>query len=173
MATVSYFLRDFHRDDFEALWRIDQQCFAAGISYSRPELSAYMRHPGSFTVVAEANPSVATDGQSQSPSHRPEILGFVVAHANHHGAGHIITIDVLPSARRTGLGSALLAASEERLRAVRCRYVRLETAVNNGAAIAFYKRHRYQLVKTLPHYYPDGLDAFVLQKDLLFVPPDR
>lgn len=167
-----YLLRDFHRDDFEALWRIDQQCFAAGISYSRPELSAYMRHPGSFTIVAEAEPSSSDAGASDS-SPEQKILGFLVGHANRRGAGHIITIDVLPSARRVGLGSALLMAAEQRLRLAPCRYVRLETAVNNTAAIAFYKRHQYNIVKSLPRYYPGELDAFVMQKDLLFEAADR
>lgn len=167
MRNVSYLLRDFHRDDFEALWRIDQQCFAPGISYSRPELSAYMRHPGSFTLVAESAPGRSEDSGDRDTA-RPEILGFLVGHANRHGAGHIITIDVLPSARRSGLGSALLSVAEQKLRSTPCRYVRLETAVDNSAAIAFYKRHQYQIVKTLRGYYPNGLDAFVMQKDLLF-----
>lgn len=167
MTTVCHFLRDFHRDDFEALWRIDQQCFAPGISYSRSELSAYIRHPGSFTILAEARPLV-----SEASPHR-EILGFVVAHAKRRGAGHIITIDVLPSARRGGLGSALLNTAEQRLRSAPCRYVRLETAVNNTAAIAFYKRHHYEIVKTLSRYYPGGIDGFVMQKDLLFRAADR
>ena len=172
MANVAYLLRDFHRNDFEILWRIDQQCFAPGISYSRPELSAYMRHPGSFTLVAEAAGRDWRGPNQPSRAQPPQILGFVVAHANARGAGHIITIDVLPAARRGGLGSALLTAAEKKLRGS-CRYVRLETAVDNSAAIAFYKKHQYQAVKTLPGYYPNGLDALVMQKDLLFEGADR
>lgn len=173
MTSVPYLLRDFHRNDFEILWRIDQQCFAPGISYSRPELSAYMRHPGSFTLLAEAAEADLRAPGRPAASQAPQILGFVVAHANPHGAGHIITIDVLPSARRDGLGSALLTAAEKKLRERRCRYVRLETAVDNSAAIAFYKKHQYQIVRTLPGYYPNGLDALVMQKDLLFQAADR
>jgi ribosomal-protein-alanine N-acetyltransferase len=45
--------------------------------------------------------------------------------------------------------------------------VRLETAVDNASALAFYKRHKYDLVRTIPRYYPGGVDAFVLRKDLL------
>ena len=33
--SVEFALRDFRHEEFEALWRIDQQCFAPGISYSR------------------------------------------------------------------------------------------------------------------------------------------
>jgi ribosomal protein S18 acetylase RimI-like enzyme len=48
-----------------------------------------------------------------------------------------------------------------------------ETAVDNTAALAFYKRHHYFVVKTMPRYYPDGLDAFVLEKKLLSAPPGK
>jgi [ribosomal protein S18]-alanine N-acetyltransferase len=159
-------VRDFRGDDFEALWRIDQQCFAPGISYSRPELAAYIRMAGSFTLVAEEIQAEGAD-QRQTPVQNRTVVAFLVANANRRGAGHIITIDVLPEARRTGLGSRLLALAEERLRANSCTTVRLETAVDNASALAFYKRHNYDLVRTIPRYYPGGVDAFVLRKDLL------
>jgi ribosomal-protein-alanine N-acetyltransferase len=81
--------------------------------------------------------------------------------------GHIITIDVVASARRFGIGSGLLDAAEVGLRAAQCRSVRLETAVDNLGALAFYKRHGYFLEKTVPHYYSNGVDALVLRRDLL------
>jgi [ribosomal protein S18]-alanine N-acetyltransferase len=159
---VDFSLRDFHNSDFDTLWQIDQQCFAPGISYSQRELAAYIRLWNSFTLVAE--------GVSSDPA---RIFGFVVATANRRGEGHIITIDVVPEARRFGVGSKLLTAAEDRLCHRRCASVFLETAVNNTPALAFYKRHHYFVVKTLPRYYPDGLDAFVLEKNLLSGPSDK
>jgi len=160
---VEFTLRDFRPEDFETLWAIDQKCFGAGIAYSRLELSAYMRRRGAFTIVAEARtPGLA--GQTGPVS--VATAGFIVAESNRRGAGHIITIDVLPEHRRAGLGSKLLAAAEDRLLAIACRSVQLEAAVNNVSAIAFYKRHHYDIVGTIPRYYPGGLNAFVLQKDL-------
>jgi [ribosomal protein S18]-alanine N-acetyltransferase len=156
-------LRDFRREDFETIWRIDQKCFAPGISYSRLELAAYIRRSGSFTLVAES-----AEGVSQAADGKvPAILGFIVVEANRRGVGHVITIDVLPAARRFGIGSKLLAAAEERLQSAGVAQVFLETAVDNQAALSFYKRHDYFLVKTVPRYYSNGLDAFVLEKDLL------
>jgi ribosomal-protein-alanine N-acetyltransferase len=167
---VEFFLVDFRREDFETLWGIDQQCFAPGIAYSRRELSAYIRQWGSFTLVAKSAPETGKEAQSGSSSKAnldSSIVGFLVAAASRRGVGHIITIDVLPSARRFGLGSKMLTAAEDRLRSGGCRSVYLETAVDNQAALAFYKRHQYFLVKTVPRYYGNEVDALVLEKDLL------
>jgi [ribosomal protein S18]-alanine N-acetyltransferase len=155
---VEFALREFRRDDFESLWRIDQQCFAPGIAYSRLELAAYIRLRGAFTVVAEPRSFAES---------RARVLGFIVAQANRRGVGHILTIDVPPASRRFGVGSKLLATAEERLRAAPCHSVVLETAVDNVAALAFYKRHQYSVMKTIPRYYSNGVDAFVLEKELL------
>ena len=85
------------------------------------------------------------------------------------GIGHIITIDVVAGARRSGLGSKLIKAAEERLRAKGCRAVDLETAVDNLGALSFYKRHGYNVIRTWPRYYSNGVDALVLQKQLISV----
>ena len=69
-----------------------------------------------------------------------------------------------------GIGSQLLRIAEDRLRDAGCRSVILETAVDNRVALSFYKRHHYTVLKTLPRYYSNGVDAFVLKKDLLSPP---
>lgn len=119
-----------------------------------------MRRPGSFTLVAES------PGTGQ-----PQIVGFVVAETGRakHGAktGHIITIDVVPEARRGGVGSALLEAAERQLADAGAASVVLETAVNNAAALRFYKQKRYFVEKTAPGYYANQLDALVMRKELV------
>jgi ribosomal-protein-alanine N-acetyltransferase len=160
---VEIALREFRRQDFNRLWQIDQECFVPGIAYSRLELAAYIRLRGAFTVVAEPEGAAG-----ESP-----VLGFIVAQANRRGVGHILTIDVPPASRRLGVGSKLLATAQERLREAACRRVVLETAVDNAAALAFYKRHQYSVVKTIPRYYSNGVDAFVLEKELFLGAADK
>ncbi|MGH9510929.1 MAG: GNAT family N-acetyltransferase [Terriglobales bacterium] len=155
---MDFALRNFEKQDFEDLWRIDQECFPPGISYSRDELSSYMQARGGFTIVAERSMG---DLRSMGDSER--ILGFVMAEAS-RGTGHIITIDMVPASRRFGIGSALLAAAEQRLRAAKCSRIVMEAAVDNASALAFYKRHGYAAIKTIPQYYSNGVDALVLEK---------
>jgi ribosomal protein S18 acetylase RimI-like enzyme len=61
----------------------------------------------------------------------------------------------------------LLDAAESRLRTAKCNAVRLETAVDNSSALSFYKRHGYDVIKVIPHYYSNGVDALLLEKNLL------
>ena len=169
---MPFTIRDFQPSDFETLWRIDQDCFPPGISYSRTELKVYMRRRGSFTLVAAAAAPATpvaesgTGGKHPLPIASADLAGFLVAEAD-RSSGHIITIDVVAAARRSGVGSLLLRAAEDRLRAAGCRAVELETAVDNVSALSFYKRHGYSVIKTFPRYYSNGVDALVLQKDLI------
>jgi len=147
-------IREYRPSDFETLWKIDQVCFTRGISYTRRELASYISRKRGFTLVAELDSG---------------IVGFVVVDRHRHCQGHVITIDVLPEARRSGLGSRLMTAAEERLRTLGSSAVFLETAVDNSAAIAFYKRHGYSIIQTIPRYYLDSIDALVLAKHLPLV----
>ena len=149
-------IRSHRPEDFDQLWRIDQECFRAGIAYSRRELAWYMRRSRAFTLVAE-----------QQQNGTSEIAGFIVAESDPSGPGHILTIDVHPRFQRANLGSQLLQAAELRLVAEGCRSVLLEVAVDNHPAIAFYKRHDYFIVETLPRYYMESIDALVMGKKLV------
>jgi [ribosomal protein S18]-alanine N-acetyltransferase len=149
---VTFRLREFEPTDFDRLYEIDQQCFPPGISYSRRELAYYVSMRGTFTLIAE------TKGK------KPQIAGFIVAQKHPRGMGHIITIDTVEKFRRGGLGSLLMHATEERLKAAGCHAMILETAVDNAGAIAFYKRLGYFILKTIPRYYQGSVDAFMMAK---------
>jgi [ribosomal protein S18]-alanine N-acetyltransferase len=168
MATVPFTVRNFQPSDFDTLWRIDQTCFPPGISYSRAELRFYMRRRSAFTLVAIGGAPLKVDTalEAREENLALPIAGFIVAEATSHGRGHIVTIDVLSAARRFGVGSLLLRIAEERLRSAGCSAVELEAAVDNLAAIGFYKRQRYHVVRTSPRYYSNGVDALVMEKSL-------
>ena len=158
---ATYRLRDYRPADLRRLWEIDQQCFAPGISYSQRELAHYIAKGRGFTVVAET----AAPAENETPG-PPRIVGFLVGHILPRAIGHIVTIDVLPEARRAGIGSVLMEDCETRFRAAQCKAVYLETAVDNDTALRFYKRLRYSVLKTIPRYYLDSIDALLMGKKL-------
>lgn len=155
-------LREYHPQDFERLLEIDMACFVEGIAYSEEEMRHFLSQPSGITLVGEEEGDAGT---------KQGIRGFVIAdhflpRRSRHPMGRIITIDVLPEARRSGLGSRLLIAAEQRLKDLGCDHVSLETAVDNFAALRFYKKQGYTGLKILPRYYLDSIDALLMGKKL-------
>jgi ribosomal-protein-alanine N-acetyltransferase len=136
--------------DFETLLSIDQSSFPPGIAYDSEELSYYMDRKNAYTLVAE------TDGA---------IVGFLVMEIiAARSSATLITLDILEKHRRQGYASTLLAASEEILhRSGVERYI-LQVDENNAGAIAFYRNHGFETVRTIPHYYSNGNNAFLMVK---------
>jgi ribosomal protein S18 acetylase RimI-like enzyme len=143
-------LRSYEPHDFAALHRLDQSCFPAGISYSKTTLRY-------FLTIASADCIVAADGK--------QIAGFILTEENPPLA-HVITLDVAETHRRHGVGSALLAESEKNLALRGVRSILLETAIDNEAAVAFWKRHGYRTEAVLKRYYLGRLDAYEMRKIL-------
>ena len=149
-----FVLRTFCDDDFERLWTIDQACYEPGIAYSRRELKNYLRFPGADCVVSEA---------AEPARNERMIIGFCVT-AQRGEWGYIVTMDVLREWRRHRVGTALLEEVERRMAASGVREVSLETATDNEAAIAFWKKHGYHNRGVRKGYYPGGRDAFAMVK---------
>jgi [ribosomal protein S18]-alanine N-acetyltransferase len=147
-------LRSYEPHDFAALHRLDQSCFPAGISYSKTTLHY-------FLTISSADCIVAVDGK--------RIAGFILTEENPPLA-HIITLDVAEAHRRQGVGSALLAESERNLALRGVRSILLETAIENEAAVAFWKRHGYGIEAVLKRYYLGRLDAYEMRRRILAPP---
>lgn len=156
-ADITFTIRDYRSADFDRLWHIDQLCFPPGIAYTQMDLSGFIMRRNAITLVGEFQPGVADD----------PIAGFVIAQPVRRKYGRILTLDILPQARRSGLATQLMNASEERLRALGCSEIYLETAVDNEAALRLYRKLGYQVLRTLPEYYSShSLDAFQMFKRL-------
>jgi ribosomal-protein-alanine N-acetyltransferase len=151
VSASEFTLRDYVPEDFESLWKLDQLCFVAGIAYTREDLSYFLSDKSGFTIVAER---------------KGQIHGFIVIQSDKKKTGHVITIDVHGDSRRAGLGTLLMDAAESKLSSEKCHSVLLEVAVDNLPAISFYKRRGYSVLKTLPRYYMNSVDALMLGKKL-------
>jgi [ribosomal protein S18]-alanine N-acetyltransferase len=150
MAVMAVVLRGYEPNDFSALFRLDQACFAAGISYSKTTLRYFLNLPSADCVVAEEE---------------KRVVGFALSEENPPLA-HIITLDVAEKWRRQGVGSALLLELEKNFAQRGVRSVLLETAMDNEAAVAFWKKHGYRVEAILKRYYLGRLDAYEMRKKL-------
>ena len=142
-------LRAFKRSDLAALHRIDQACFPPGISYSARELDRYVSQAKSITWVAEDDTG---------------LVGFLILAQEPQMVGHIITIDVIESRRRSGIGNMLMDAAEKWGVRKGLRLIYLETADDNHAAQSFYTVRGYAKVDEVANYYSDGRTAWVMVK---------
>jgi len=169
-ADVHFAIRDYRAADFDRLWQIDQLCFPEGIAYTQMDLTGFIMKRNAITLVAEVHSenAIANGKHGRDAdvlNNHPAIAGFVVAHPIRGRIGRILTLDIVPEARRFGLASRLMPECEQRLRAVSCTKVYLETAVNNEAALRLYHKLGYEIVRTLPQYYSShSLDAFQMAK---------
>ena len=143
-------IRPYAQEDFATLHAIDAECYAPEIAYSRRTMRSFLRLPGSECLVAEENGNIA---------------GFILT--DRYGpAGHIITLDVAPAARRRGVGTALVEAAHASLARAGVREVELETSTVNATAGAFWMKHGYEARGVLPNYYENGEDAYWMTRGI-------
>ena len=142
-------IRPFHSTDLDALYKIDQECFPPGVSYSRSELSRFISHRQAKTWVALSD---------------EKTVGFVVMGREPQQVGHVVTIDVVADSRGAGIGAALMLVAEEWAKRQGLVLIYLETAEDNRVAQMFYSTHGYGKVEEIPNYYANGQAAWVMVK---------
>jgi ribosomal protein S18 acetylase RimI-like enzyme len=147
---VELSLRSYTPEDFDTLWEIDQVCYDEEVAYSKGEMRAYLNFPDSDCVVATLG---------------GEIGGFCLS--RHQGyTGYIVTIDVVKKFRREKVGTALIDEVEKRLKTFGVKLIALETAVDDPAAVGFWKKHGYIERGVKKNYYPPDRDAYAMTKTL-------
>ncbi len=139
--------------DLPALAALHAQGFAEG--WSAESLAQLLASPGTFALAAER------DGQ---------VAGFVMARTV-VGEAEILTVAVAPSARRAGLGRALITAAASRAsEAGACTFF-LEVATGNAAARGLYSGIGFREAGRRKGYYEGSAfepvqDALILRADL-------
>ena len=145
MSIPSLKIRNFQAGDFECLYQMDQICFAKGIAFSREELAFYLNHRTGIARIAEQS-GVMT--------------GFILAEIERRSIGHMITLDVAPEYRRSGIGKSLMHSMHREFETRGIAISILEVAVENKNAQALYKKLGYQQIDTLVGYYRGKEDAY-------------
>jgi len=144
-------LRELEDSDLFRLHEIDKICFEAGVAFSRFELLFQLKHPAALVKVVEIT---------------GEVLAFAVARILDDLTAHIITLDVLPEARRRGIGSTLMKELHREFLKRNLAVSLLEVDVENRGALKFYHGHQYETVETLRGYYSGRRDAYRMVKFL-------
>lgn len=89
------------------------------------------------------------------------LVGYAVAE-HRGGHNHLVSIAVHPILRRSGIGTRLLRALEERIE--KRKAFRLEVRESNLPAIEFYREHGFHRTRVVRGYYSDGEDALLMEK---------
>ncbi len=155
-SPVPFTIRPYQKADLARLHAIDQICFPPTIAYTLTELRVYLSGRRAIGLVAEAS---------------REIAGFAVGRIERNILAHVITLDILPEARRNGIGRALMEGLHSEFARLGATHVFLEVSVNNLGARLFYEKLGYRFLELLPGYYSDGTDACLMIRPVTGSPP--
>lgn len=140
-------LRPATDGDLDALDRIERECFREG-RFRRDHVEWILHNPKALTLLA-------TDGS--------EAIGSIMLLFDGR-ACRVLSVAVLPVARRRGYGRTMMLEAERVSLERRCSVVRLEVSTRNSGAIEFYRRLGYKVDGVLYGYYSWGDDAYSMVK---------
>ena len=138
--------------DVDGLLALEEASFDS----DRMSRAQWRRHIGSDSAVVFVS---GTSGRVDAAA--------VVFYRRNTSAARLYSLAVGTHARGTGLGGALLAASEADARARGCTSMRLEVRTDNPSAIALYERRGYTRIARLPGFYEDGANGWRYMKALV------
>ena len=145
-AGATLAIRQATTADLLAVFRIEKTSFNEPWPYAAFE--HYLEEPA-FLVADE-------DGK---------VVGYVLATVvPNHGRplGHIKDFAVHPDRRGEGVGTELLSQALATVTARGAQSVKLEVRADNDAAIGLYQSFGFEHFRTVPRYYGDGTDAYVM-----------
>src|SRR3972149_152370 len=145
-------LRKFMPDDLQTVMQINRETLPENYTdYFFMDL--FERFPDAFIVAEEDH----------------EIVGYIMCRIevglSNLGLGglirkgHVVSIAVLPTARRKGVAQALINTANDGMRDYKAKQCFLEVRVTNDVGIALYKKLGFEISRTINGYYSDGEDA--------------
>ncbi len=122
-------IRDYHCDDEESLMKLRQRC---GLTrpWNNPQLDIARKLEGQpdWLLVAVMDDRI--------------VASVMVGYDGHRGWIHYLA--VAPEQQRAGIGQAMMAEGEHRLRAIGCPKINLQVRADNTEAVAFYRSIGFQ-----------------------------
>ena len=130
----------------EAMAAVHAAAFPPAESWDAGAFATQLAMPGVFGLIDPAG-------------------GIILARAVADEA-EVLTIAVLPAARRHGIARRLLAAAIARAGAMGGAMFFLEVSDVNTGALLLYETSGFRQVGRRRRYYPDGSDALVMQRPI-------
>ena len=132
--------------DAPVLAAIHAAAFPAGEAWSVSALGGLLGQPGVFALIDPAG-------------------GMIMARLAADEA-EVLSLAVMPQARRQGRGAALLDAAAGLCARHGAAQFFLEVSGTNLPAMALYAAAGFVAAGRRPRYYPDGSDAILMRRDL-------
>lgn len=151
-------LRLFELRDLDSVLYINGTCLPE--NYSPDFFLAHGREYPEAFLVAELGGEVVAYSMSRVE------YGLSLFKRGFAKRGHVISIAVLPHARRMGIGTALLTRTMDALRKYGATEAYLEVRVSNEPAIALYRKLGFRNIRRICCYYADGEDAWLMARPL-------
>ena len=124
-------------------------------------------HPTSSLIHSTRFPEAFAVAEIQG-----QVVGYIMCRLEHGFSdikklrfarkGHIVSVAVMPEFRMLGVGYGLVERALSALSAQKADECYLEVRVTNTPAINLYKKMRFDVTRTIPRYYYDGSDAYVM-----------
>jgi len=151
----SFIVREFQPKDLERVVYINRTC----LPENYPNFF-FMEHHKAFPkafLVAELS---------------GEIVGYIMCRVEYGFSnfrrrlsrkGHIISLAVLPQARRRGIATGLMRLAIKAMKEYyNANEYYLEVRVSNTPAINLYSKLGFKIIRTIKGYYNDGEDAYLM-----------
>ncbi len=135
-------------DDLDALYEVEIACFL-GHRFRKDHLDWILRNEKAVTLL---------DGTKQG-----KVLGALML-LFEGTACRVLSVAVVPEARRQGIGTKLMVATEDAARERGSSIIRLEVSTQNLGAIEFYRGLGYRTDGVLYGYYSWGEDAYSMTR---------
>ncbi|MEM4058413.1 MAG: GNAT family N-acetyltransferase [Thermoplasmata archaeon] len=140
-------------NDLRLVRKIEKASFNK-FAYSTNELKNMLSQKNSMTLIYE----------NQIP------LGYISFIKVDDIFGEIESIAIIPSAKRTGIGTILLKEYEKIMMKEGVKRSVLEVRIHNRKAIKFYEKHNYKIIDNLKNFYSmsyrGSRDAYLMEKFL-------
>ncbi|NLB75019.1 MAG: GNAT family N-acetyltransferase, partial [Crenarchaeota archaeon] len=145
----SFTVRKFAPNDLQLVMQINRVCLPENYT-DFFFVDLHQRFPETF-IVAEEN---------------GKIVGYIMCRIevglSNYGfgglvrKGHIVSIAVLPQARRKGMAQAIINRALQGMEYYKAKQGFLEVRVTNETAISLYKKLGFEVTRTINGYYSDG-----------------